>query len=94
LELEEELDKFSFDEWTQLGVLFELIKDGITKWFTKIKEENLKFGKPPIRKNSKPIFYTMPPLDVSESEIPTTDEIKSLFGQKNNVTDKLNYFRI
>ena len=70
------------------------IKDGITKWFTKIKEENLKFGKPPIRKNSKPIVYTMPPLDVSESEIPTTDEIKSLFGQKNNVTDKLNYYRI
>ena len=29
LELEEELDKFSFDEWTQLGVVFELIKDGI-----------------------------------------------------------------
>ena len=29
LELEEELHKFSFDEWTQLGVVFELIKDGI-----------------------------------------------------------------
>ena len=29
LELEEELDKFSFDEWTQLGIVFELIKDGI-----------------------------------------------------------------
>jgi hypothetical protein len=36
----------------------------------------------------------MPPLDVSESEIPTTDEIKSLFGQKNNVTNALNYYRI
>jgi hypothetical protein len=35
----------------------------------------------------------MPPLDVSESEIPTTDEIKWLFGQKHNVTDKLNYYR-
>jgi hypothetical protein len=69
------------------------IKDGITKWFTKIKEEKLKFGKPPIRKNSKPVVYTMPPLDVSESEIPTTDEIKWLFGQKHNVTDKLNYYR-
>jgi hypothetical protein len=70
------------------------IKDGITKWFTKIKEENLKFAKSPVRKNSKPIVYTMPPLDVSESEIPTTDEIKSLFGQKNNVTNALNYYRI
>jgi hypothetical protein len=29
LELEEELDKFSFDEWTQLGIVFDLIKDGI-----------------------------------------------------------------
>ena len=36
----------------------------------------------------------MPPLDVSESEIPITNEIKSLFGQKNNVTDALNYYRI
>jgi hypothetical protein len=70
------------------------IKDGITKWFTKIKEEKLKFGKPPIRKNSKPVVYTMPPLDVSESETPTTNEIKGLFGQKNNVTEKLNYYRI
>jgi hypothetical protein len=70
------------------------IKDGITKWFTKIKEENLKFAKSPVRKNSKPIVYNMPPLDVSESEIPTTDEIKSLFGQKNNVTNALNYYRI
>ena len=32
LELEEELDRFSFDEWVQLGVLFELIKDGIVKY--------------------------------------------------------------
>jgi len=32
LELEEELDKFSFDEWVQLGVLYELIKDGIVKY--------------------------------------------------------------
>jgi hypothetical protein len=70
------------------------IKDGITKWFTKIKEEKLKFGKPPIRKNSKPVVYTMPPLDVSESETPTTNEIKGLFGQKNNVTEKLNYYRL
>jgi hypothetical protein len=29
LELEEELDKFSFDEFTQLGIVFDLIKDGI-----------------------------------------------------------------
>jgi hypothetical protein len=70
------------------------IKDGITKWFTKIKEEKLKFGKSPVRKNSKPIVYTMPPLDISEAEIPTTNEIKSLFGEKNNVTDALNYYRI
>jgi hypothetical protein len=32
LELEEELDRFSFDEWVQLGVLFELIKDGVVKY--------------------------------------------------------------
>jgi hypothetical protein len=32
LELEEELDKFSFDEWTQLGILFELIKGGIVDY--------------------------------------------------------------
>lgn len=70
------------------------IKDGITKWFTKIKEEKLKFGKPPIRKNSKPIVYKTPPLDVSESEIPITNEIKWLFGEKHNVTDALNYYRI
>ena len=70
------------------------IKDSITKWFTKIKEENLKFGKSPVRKNGKPIVYTMPPLDISEAEIPTTNEIKSLFGEKNNVTDALNYYRI
>jgi hypothetical protein len=76
------------------------IKDGITKWFTKIKEEKLKFGKSPVRKNSKPIVYYMPPLDVSETEIPATsdmeaqNEIKWLFGEKHNVTDSLNYYRI
>lgn len=32
LELEEELDKFSFDEWTQLGIVFEMIKDGIVDY--------------------------------------------------------------
>jgi len=32
LELEEELDKFSFDEWTQLGIVFDLIKDGIVDY--------------------------------------------------------------
>jgi hypothetical protein len=32
LELEEELDKFSFDEWTQLGVVFDLIKGGIVDY--------------------------------------------------------------
>jgi hypothetical protein len=32
LELEEELDKFSFDEWTQLGIVFELIKGGIVDY--------------------------------------------------------------
>jgi hypothetical protein len=74
--------------------LSDKIKDGITKWFTKIKEENLKFGKSPIRKNSKPIVYTMPPLDVSEESTDTTDVIKWLFGEKHNVTDKLNYYRI
>ena len=74
--------------------LSDKIKDKISKWFTKIKEENLKFGKSPIRKNSKPIVYTLPPLDVSESEIPTTDEIKWLFGEKHNVTNELNYYRI
>jgi len=35
LELEEELDKFSFDEWIQLGILFELINDGMFK-YTKV----------------------------------------------------------
>ena len=70
------------------------IKDGITKWFTKIKEEKLKFGKPPIRKNSKPIVYKTPPLDVSEQPTDITDEIKWLFGEKHNVTDALNYYRI
>lgn len=34
LQLEEELDKFSFDEWTHLGIVFELIKDGIVKYAT------------------------------------------------------------
>jgi hypothetical protein len=34
LEIEDELDKFSFEEWIQLGILFELINDGIFK-FTK-----------------------------------------------------------
>ena len=42
----------------------------------------------------------MPPLDVSETEIPATsdmeaqNEIKWLFGEKHNVTDSLNYYRI
>lgn len=29
LELEEELDKFSFDEWTGIGIIFEMIVDGV-----------------------------------------------------------------
>jgi hypothetical protein len=32
LEIEEELDKYSFEEWIQLGLLFELINDGIIKY--------------------------------------------------------------
>jgi hypothetical protein len=32
LELEEELDKFSFDEWIQLGILFELINDKVVEY--------------------------------------------------------------
>jgi hypothetical protein len=36
----------------------------------------------------------MPPLDVSEESTDTTDVIKWLFGEKHNVTDKLNYYRI
>ena len=80
--------------------LIDKIKEGVTKWFKEIKEENLKFGKLPVRKNSKPIVYYMPPLDVSENEIPATsnmevqNEIKWLFGEKHNVTNELNYYRI
>jgi hypothetical protein len=84
----------SSEDYSTLDKLENKIKDKINKWFTKIKEENLKFAKPPIRKNSKPITYTMPPLDISEVETPTTDEIKWLFGEKHNVTDSLNYYRI
>jgi hypothetical protein len=29
LELEEELDVFSFDEWTSFGIIYELFRDGI-----------------------------------------------------------------
>jgi len=35
LEIEDELDKFSFEEWIQLGILFELINDGMFK-YTKV----------------------------------------------------------
>ena len=73
--------------------LLDKIKDNITKWFKNIKEENLKFGKPPIRKNSKPITYVSPPLDVSEQATDVTDEIKWLFGEKNKPTESLNYYR-
>lgn len=84
----------SREDYSTVDKLENKIKDKINKWFTKIKEDNLKFAKPPIRKNSKPIAYTMPPLDISEVETPTTDEIKWLFGEKHNVTDSLNYYRI
>jgi hypothetical protein len=73
--------------------LLDKIKDKITKWFKNIKEENLKFGKPPIRKNSKPITYVSPPLDISEQPTDVTDEIKWLFGEKNKPTESLNYYR-
>lgn len=73
--------------------LLDKIKDKITKWFKNIKEENLKFGKPPIRKNSKPVVYELAPLDVSEEPTDVTDEIKWLFGEKNNTTESLNYYR-
>lgn len=44
LELEEELDSFSFDEWTGLGIIYELITDGVVKfvkptWQSKTKGE-------------------------------------------------------
>lgn len=32
LEIEEELDKYSFEEWIQLGLLYELIQDGVFKY--------------------------------------------------------------
>ena len=80
--------------------LIDKIKEGVTKWFKEIKSENLKFGKSPVRKNSKPIVYYMPPLDIAESEIAASsdmeiqNEIKWLFGEKNKSTSSLNYYRI
>jgi hypothetical protein len=74
--------------------LTDKIKDKLKSVFSKTKEENLKFSKSPIRKNNNPIVYKFPPFDLSEENIDMTDEIKALLSSKNNVTEKLNYFRI
>lgn len=36
LQLEEELDKFSFEEWIKLGIFYDLISDGIIKISKKV----------------------------------------------------------
>jgi hypothetical protein len=73
--------------------LIDKIKVKLITVFSKTKEENLKLSKSPIRKNNNPIVYQSPPLDISEESIDITDEIKALLSSKNNVTEKLNYYR-
>lgn len=51
LELEEELDKFSFDEWVSIGVLYELFQDGVIKY---VKPQN----KPRVKKKYNNVLGT------------------------------------
>ena len=52
---------------------------------------DFKTDKPPIRKNDKPLEYTMTSTEITDPS--TITEVLQLWGKKNKVGNRLNYFR-
>ena len=52
---------------------------------------DFKTDKPPIRKNDKSLEYTMTSTEITDTS--TITEVLQLWGKKNKVGNRLNYFR-